>query len=103
MTPFTQMKFVPGINKPIVASEIKKFRSFIFNVHGDTATAPFPQFSINEEPYDVKRISETLKPGIAEEWLLINPNQAVHPFHIHIFPFIVKSVESSFRKGNPYQ
>ena len=43
-----------------------------------------------------------LRAGDAEEWLLVNPEATNHPFHIHVNPFLVKEVHSSFEPRSPF-
>jgi FtsP/CotA-like multicopper oxidase with cupredoxin domain len=33
--------------------------------------------------------------GDVEEWILINPNAAIHPFHVHVNAFQVKEADSA--------
>lgn len=60
-----------------------------------------PQFEIDDELYniDVVRGKNTAKWKTANEWRLLSPMNYFHPFHIHVNPFMVKGVFTSFLPG----
>lgn len=68
----------------------------IFDITADVRTIPFPQFRINRMSYNVSRINLEVNAGMTEEWIIVNPNNATHPFHVHANPFVVKEVGSRF-------
>jgi suppressor of ftsI len=53
-------------------------------------------FLINNKLFDENRVDVVPVLGATEEWVLKNPSNVFHPFHIHINPFQVMSVN-----GNP--
>jgi FtsP/CotA-like multicopper oxidase with cupredoxin domain len=82
---------------PIQASEITKSRVVTFDITGDTSIFPFPQFRVNGVPFELSDIMyDLVLDGHAEEWILISTTNAMHPFHLHVLPFQVKSVKSGF-------
>ena len=62
----------------------------------DQTKIPFPQFSVNDHPYNHAYVAETIGVQQAEEWIITNAGQSVHPFHMHVNSFQVKEIKSSF-------
>jgi len=98
-TKIADMTFTPGIPDAddIRPEEIVRKRHVVFDLDGDTCQIPFPQFRINDERYAPDRVSFTSHQGDVEEWVLVNPNWASHPFHIHVNSFQVKELRSALR------
>jgi FtsP/CotA-like multicopper oxidase with cupredoxin domain len=85
------------VKTDIAAEEITHTRIVTFDIAGDTTTFPFPQFKINERAFELEKIQyDLLLDGHAEEWILISTTNAVHPFHLHVEPFQVRSVFSGY-------
>jgi hypothetical protein len=57
-------------------------------------TAPFPQYYVNGKPFKSDRLDFHAYPGQAVEYILINANHNVHPFHIHVNRFQVQEMGS---------
>lgn len=96
-TPIADMTFTPGIAAAdsIEAHEITRKRHVVFDLEGDTCTVPFPQFRINDERYRADDVTFSSTQGKVEEWVLVNPNRASHPFHIHVNAFQVKEMRTA--------
>merc|ERR1712157_19003 len=56
--------------------------------------APFPQYYMNGKPFDPNRLDFHANPGDAVEYILVNANHNVHPFHIHVNRFQVQEMGS---------
>jgi len=99
--PVDSMRFVSGIRKPIHQSDIVRKRTLSFALATDRHIAPFPQFLVNDKMYAEKEIMWEVKGGEAEEWVILNSDVTMHPFHSHMVPFMVKSVTNGYRVGDP--
>lgn len=79
-------------DRRITESEITVRRTITFDIVGNVAIVPFPQFLVNGQAYanDYPMYNFTLD-GHAEEWTLVSTKNATHPFHVHVLPFQVKS------------
>jgi FtsP/CotA-like multicopper oxidase with cupredoxin domain len=80
----SSLKFTPGMNmsEDIMDSEIEGHpKKVTFAVAGDNTTAPFFQFEINDELFDVHEIKHTMNASSASEWNLTSI-VGFHPFHI---------------------
>jgi FtsP/CotA-like multicopper oxidase with cupredoxin domain len=53
------------------------------NVGGHTT------FSIDNKRFDPNRDDQTVVLGDTEEWFINNSGPLAHPFHLHVWPFIV--------------
>eukprot|EP01062_Namystynia_karyoxenos_P069426 TRINITY_DN64927_c0_g1_i1.p1 TRINITY_DN64927_c0_g1~~TRINITY_DN64927_c0_g1_i1.p1 ORF type:complete len:723 (+),score=213.95 TRINITY_DN64927_c0_g1_i1:77-2170(+) len=97
-------QFTPGVPAAMSISggDISARRTLTLNVFANRAVAPFPQFSINSNSYTVTRIDEWVRAGDVEEWLLINPDNTWHPFHMHVNPFAVVEVRSNWPYSGPF-
>lgn len=90
------MTFTPGY-KPeenIQSHQITKTESIVFSMGADRNKAPFPQYYINGKAFDGDRLDFHAYPGQAVEYILINANHNVHPFHIHVNRFQVQEMGS---------
>ncbi|GAX25200.1 hypothetical protein FisN_5Lh281 [Fistulifera solaris] len=94
--PISEMVFTPGYKEEesIQAHDIVATESIVFSMGANRNQAPFPQYYVNGEPFDPNRIDFTAHPGEAREYILINANHNVHPFHIHVNRFQVKEMGS---------
>jgi FtsP/CotA-like multicopper oxidase with cupredoxin domain len=84
---------------PILDSEIKRVRYFVFSSTFPGVQNPVVgiDFRINNQLYDESAVPTTVALGDCEEWHIIVPNSEHggtegHPFHIHVNDFEVKSV-----------
>ncbi|MGJ7442887.1 multicopper oxidase family protein [Aquipuribacter sp. MA13-6] len=50
-------------------------------------------FGFDGTPHTAGRIDQVVRLGDLEEWTVRNPTGLVHPFHIHVNPFIVTHVD----------
>jgi FtsP/CotA-like multicopper oxidase with cupredoxin domain len=82
---------VPASLPDILSSEVTNTRTLRFNT---TTGGPGngPRFSIDGQLFDPNRIDHTIPLGAVEEWELINESGQLHPFHIHVNPFQVISI-----------
>ena len=87
---------------PIRASDIARRRTISFAMNTDLGRLPFPQFVMNNRAYNVSRIDQIVRAGDAEEWVLVNPEDATHPFHIHVNPFLVKELRVASQASSPF-
>lgn len=69
--------------------EIDNTRTLTFTIGGSDDN---PVFLINGKPFDSSRVDQLITLGDTEEWILENPSDEWHPFHIHINPFQVIEV-----------
>jgi len=89
-TPIADWRFKPG--KPlddITEAEVRARRYWTFDVIAQREMIPFPKFMVNGNSFDMNRVDEEVRVGDAEEWILSNPDNTWHPFHIHVAPFLV--------------
>lgn len=94
--PIEDMVFTPGYKEEetIESHQITKTESIVFSMGADRNIAPFPQYYINGKAFDPKAMDFHANPGEAVEYVLINANHNVHPFHIHVNRFQVKEMGS---------
>jgi len=94
--PIEQMTFTPGYDpeETIDATQIAKTETIVFSMGANRDQAPFPQYYINGKAFDGDRLDFHAEPGQAVEYILINANHNVHPFHIHVNRFQVKEMGS---------
>jgi FtsP/CotA-like multicopper oxidase with cupredoxin domain len=50
------------------------------------------RFTIDGRLFDHNRIDHRIRLGAVEEWEIVNPDDADHPFHIHTNPFVVTRI-----------
>jgi suppressor of ftsI len=90
------MVFTPGYeeSESIKAEDIVKSETIVFSMGADRDKAPFPQYYVNGQPFSPGRLDFFAEPGEAREYILVNANHNVHPFHIHVNRFQVKEIGS---------
>jgi hypothetical protein len=90
------MVFTPGYeeSESIQAEDIVKSETIVFSMGADRDKAPFPQYYVNGKPFSPGRLDFFAQPGEAREYILVNANHNVHPFHIHVNRFQVKEIGS---------
>mmetsp|Transcript_14373 Transcript_14373/g.23495 ORF Transcript_14373/g.23495 Transcript_14373/m.23495 type:complete len:648 (+) Transcript_14373:59-2002(+) len=86
---------------PIQPEEIVATRYVVLAMKADRSRVPFPQFLQNGKPYNLSAIEFNVKTGTAEEWIILNPDRTMHPFHVHQSPFQVKAIQSGYMQDNP--
>jgi len=52
-------------------------------------------FTINGREFDAARIDTTVAAGTAEEWTVVNTSPMDHPFHLHVWPMQLISVNGA--------
>lgn len=60
-------------------------------------------FTINGEAFDHDKINTTVSNDTVEEWTIVNTSTMQHPFHLHIWPMQLLSVNGSEVTGLRYQ
>lgn len=80
-------KLLPHDN--LANAKIDKVRTLTFTEGG---TAANPTFLLDGQQFNPNVVSQTITLGTTEEWHLVNNSQDTHPFHIHVNPFQVISV-----------
>lgn len=94
--PIEEMRFTPGYDETesIQAHEIVQTETIVFSMGANCDEAPFPQYFVNGRSFAPDRLDFMAHPGEAREYILVNANHNVHPFHIHVNRFQVKEMGS---------
>lgn len=87
---------LPAPLRNIADSEITGRRTVVYNTDFG-AGGPSPQFSdnftVDNKRFAADRVDQLVQLGAVEEWTITNPMaDTEHPFHIHINPFQVVSI-----------
>lgn len=92
--PISEMTFTPGYKEEekIEAHDIVKTENIVFSMGANRNEAPFPQYFVNGKPFHPDDIRFKAHPGEAVEYVLINANHNVHPFHIHVNRFQIQEM-----------
>jgi len=95
-TPISEMTFTPGYKEEekIEAHDIVKTENIVFSMGANRNEAPFPQYFVNGRPFHPDDIRFRAHPGEAVEYVLVNANHNVHPFHIHVNRFQIQEMGS---------
>jgi len=97
------LTFTPGMGTGVAAEispdEITTQWGVRFEVQSDVTKMPSPQFVINDQEFDVKRIVREVPARGSAQWTLTSNMNYFHPFHIHVNPFVVKQQVSGFLPG----
>jgi len=90
------LTFTPGYREDenIRAEDIAGTETIVFSMGANRDEAPFPQYYVNGKPFDPDRLDFFAQPGEAREYILVNANHNVHPFHIHVNRFQVQEMGS---------
>lgn len=98
------LRFTPGMGalagRAISPDEITSQLSVRFEVESQLDRIPTPQFVIDGREFDYRSITTTVHARGAAQWTLTSNMNYFHPFHIHVNPFVVKSVSSGFLVGS---
>jgi FtsP/CotA-like multicopper oxidase with cupredoxin domain len=70
-------------------AQIDNTRVLTFSEGG---TADNPTFLLDGKEFNPKVIDQIMELGTIEEWRIVNESGEIHPFHIHINPFQVVSI-----------
>lgn len=79
--------------------EIDNIRTLTFSEGG---TADNPTFLLDGQQFNPNVVSQLITLGTTEEWRLINNSVDTHPFHIHVNPFQVISVNGQPVENHGY-
>ena len=79
--------------------KVDKIRTLTFTEGG---TSDNPTFLLDGKEFNPNVISQIMTLGTIEEWRLVNKSEDTHPFHIHINPFQVISVDGKEVDRNGY-
>jgi suppressor of ftsI len=80
--PTTLLPFVDLRDLPV-----DRTRTLTFSVQQEPL-----EFLIDGKPFDPDRIDQLVQLGAVEEWTIRNVSDEMHPFHIHVNPFQVVSI-----------
>lgn len=87
---------LPDFLQPITDDELldpsgqKRTRNLSFSVTGNPGDPPM--VLIDGRQFDPARVDQCMVINTAEEWTIYNTSGLVHPFHIHINPFMVTEI-----------
>lgn len=92
----SEMRFTPGYSpeESIQAHDIVQTETIVFSMGANRDQIPFPQYYVNGKPFAPDRLDFFAHPGEAREYILINANHNVHPFHIHVNRFQIQEMGS---------
>lgn len=76
--------------------DVDRVRTITFSEGGSESDTTF---LIDGVEFDPKKVSQVVTLGTTEEWRIINTSDETHPFHIHINPFQVISVNGKSVEG----
>lgn len=79
-------------NPPVLDSEITGRRSLTFEERPANSVFTLGEFLIDGRKFDPLRVDQTVQLNAVEEWTIFNTSTTFHPFHIHINPFQIVSV-----------
>lgn len=83
---------VPANLPDILSSEVTNTRVLRFNQSAAGGPGNAPRFSIDGALFNPAVVNHTIPLNAVEEWELINESAQLHPFHIHVNPFQVISI-----------
>lgn len=89
--PIEEMTFTPGYRKEedIKAHDIAKTETIVFSMGANRDQAPFPQYFVNDKPFDPNRLDFFAQPGEAIEYILVNANHNVRKYSLrHVCAFV---------------
>eukprot|EP00527_Entomoneis_sp_CCMP2396_P002804 CAMPEP_0198145930 /NCGR_PEP_ID=MMETSP1443-20131203/26230_1 /TAXON_ID=186043 /ORGANISM="Entomoneis sp., Strain CCMP2396" /LENGTH=501 /DNA_ID=CAMNT_0043809695 /DNA_START=233 /DNA_END=1738 /DNA_ORIENTATION=+ len=100
IVPISEMTFTPGYPKDmdIDSADIAASETIVFSMGANRDEAPFPQYYVNGKSFAGNRLDFFARPGEVREYVLINANHNVHPFHIHVNRFQIKEMGSELSK-----
>lgn len=91
---------------PIADAEITGSRTVTYDFQQPSAEG-FPNFpvlaTVDGVRFDPNVVGQTVTLGAVEDWTLVNPSPASHPFHIHINPFQVVSINGQLQNPRRWQ
>lgn len=81
-----------ALNPPVLDSELTGRRSLTFEERPANSVFTLGEFLIDGKKFDPLRVDQTVQLNAVEEWTIYNTSTTYHPFHIHINPFQIVSV-----------
>lgn len=91
----SQIRLLQTAPPDITAEEILGTRAIGYSTIHDRMKGPFPQYDINNKYYTEVGSEFTVKNGTVEEWVITNPDNQDHTFHMHMMHFQVKEIRTS--------
>jgi FtsP/CotA-like multicopper oxidase with cupredoxin domain len=91
-------RLTPAADADIADDEIARKRKIAFSVKGELdllQDIDKREFFVNDVKFDGNVINETMLLGTAEEWEISSDAIQDHPFHIHVNPFQVLSIDGT--------
>ncbi len=79
-------------NPPVQDSELTGRRSLTFEERPANSVFTLGEFLIDGRKFNPLRTDQVVQLGAVEEWTIFNTSTGYHPFHIHINPFQIVSV-----------
>jgi hypothetical protein len=70
-------------------ARVNNHRTLTFSIGGDDDN---PEFLLDNKEFNPNTVNQVMILGTTEEWKLVNESKEAHPFHIHINPFQVISI-----------
>lgn len=100
----SKLTFTPGMAATLGTSEVDHHVKINFQAGTDLGKLPAPQFVIDGQPFDFRKVLMSVGVGTVAEWTIESSMNYFHPFHIHINPFQVKefNAPSLPRNLKPY-
>lgn len=83
---------LPAPFAPIADSEVTRRRLLVFDNQPAGGPPGFPNFTINGARFNPDVVNQTIALNAVEEWTLRNDSTHQHPFHLHVNPFQVISM-----------
>lgn len=91
-TDLSTLQFIAGMGSDIPNEDITQSINVNFQTNLQRDQAPLPQFEVDNLLTDSQRIDKMLPAGGAQQWTLSSTTNEYHPFHIHVTPYQVVSI-----------
>jgi bilirubin oxidase len=87
---------IPAAFRPLnipdpAKADVIRYKHLYFT-RDTTGAGPGPPFQIDNEPFKMEVINDTVLLGNTEIWEIINTSTVAHPFHIHDVDFFIISI-----------
>ncbi|WP_299191022.1 multicopper oxidase family protein [uncultured Litoreibacter sp.] len=85
----------------VTDTEVEKTetRNIVYSME-DRGEGKLPGFLINGKEFEEGRVDVEMTVGTAEEWVITNESDFMHPFHIHVNPFEVIEISDDSIEPN---
>ncbi len=87
LLPFVDLSTVPIDRRRVVTFQVRPNRTF----------------QVDNKVFDMNRLDQLMDLGSTEEWVVKNASAVWHPFHIHVNPFQVMSINGQAVKAHGYR